>query len=90
MRGINHVTLREGETAVCDCCGAELRKRAVTGVVGCVGEDCWSTIKDMQYYLLNQSKRALSPVELRALPFTKKYLGQVEANRLANSGAKQA
>lgn len=44
MNGAVIKMLREGETAACDCCGAELTKRVVTANAGNFGASCWKTI----------------------------------------------
>jgi hypothetical protein len=43
--------LRNGETAVCDCCGSELTARVVVTAAGNFGTDCWKTISSAAKYL---------------------------------------
>jgi hypothetical protein len=59
--------LREGETAVCDCCGSELTARVVVTDTGNFGTDCWKSIKTVASYLKN------------AIRFPAAYEGTAEA-----------
>lgn len=59
--------LRDGETAVCDCCGSELTARVVVSAAGNFGADCWRTISAAAKYLRNATK------------FPAAYEGTVEA-----------